>query len=420
MVLAIIIFYLLYGSKNEIAPDSSVVTLYFADNIADAQKQTIKRFNKKYAGRIKVEAIDLPFEKFSTNERKELLTRSLRSKSDKLDIFTVDQIWISRFSRWTVPLDEVFTQNEINRFEENTLEPCYVEGKLHSVPLYFDIGMMYYREDLIKRAYSQYGVKIPVERSMTWEEFVKYSRYFDEPYYIYPAESYEGLICSFIEMILNQNRNFFKSDTIDLTKPEAVNAANLLVDMVHKLGISPREVTGFKEMNAYSYFFKNEGVFLRGWPGLEKDILRANRDLDTNIAVYKTHLPHFKGTEPAFIIGGWNLMISKYSRHKKEAMIFLKYLVSEESQVIMFDYGNYLPVKKEIYDNDKITKQFPELGYYKDMFQYGVHRPFLNDYTRVSDIMSYYLNKAIKKDLSVEEAMTKATNMINEGRVLIK
>jgi multiple sugar transport system substrate-binding protein len=31
-----------------------------------------------------------PFQKFSTNERKELLTRSLRSKSDRIDIFSVD------------------------------------------------------------------------------------------------------------------------------------------------------------------------------------------------------------------------------------------------------------------------------------------------------------------------------------------
>ncbi len=67
---------------------------------------------KNYKGKIKVEAINLPFIKFSTNERKELLTRSLRSKSDKLDVFTIDLIWSSRFAKWAEPLDKYITPED--------------------------------------------------------------------------------------------------------------------------------------------------------------------------------------------------------------------------------------------------------------------------------------------------------------------
>ncbi|MFZ0389012.1 MAG: hypothetical protein WAN36_01025, partial [Calditrichia bacterium] len=59
-----------------------VTRIHFADNISSAHNKLIARFNEEYRGRIQVVPIDLPFSKFSTNERKELLARSLRSKSD--------------------------------------------------------------------------------------------------------------------------------------------------------------------------------------------------------------------------------------------------------------------------------------------------------------------------------------------------
>jgi hypothetical protein len=58
------------------------VQVYFADNISHSHKLVIEEFNRLYRGKIEVIPDNLPFEKFSTNDRKELLTRSLRSKSD--------------------------------------------------------------------------------------------------------------------------------------------------------------------------------------------------------------------------------------------------------------------------------------------------------------------------------------------------
>ena len=67
-------------------------TIYFVDHISSAHQKVIDLFNEKNKGSIKVETINLSFEKFSTNERKELLARYLRSKNNRIDIFSVDQI----------------------------------------------------------------------------------------------------------------------------------------------------------------------------------------------------------------------------------------------------------------------------------------------------------------------------------------
>ena len=120
ILFTVIVLYLLYTSNSLLEENDNIVTLHFADNITDAHQKTIDRFNKKYEGQIKVVAVDLPFEKFSTNERKELLARALRSKSDKLDIFAVDYIWARRFAKWTLRIDELLSSEEINEFIPNS------------------------------------------------------------------------------------------------------------------------------------------------------------------------------------------------------------------------------------------------------------------------------------------------------------
>ncbi|MCK5075711.1 MAG: hypothetical protein KAR38_05015, partial [Calditrichia bacterium] len=95
-VAAIIIFYLnkylnLGDNKEQIA-----TKVYFVDNISDAHVVLIDKFNREYEGEIEIVPVNLPFAKFSTNERKELLARSLRSKNDGIDIFAVDLIWVPR------------------------------------------------------------------------------------------------------------------------------------------------------------------------------------------------------------------------------------------------------------------------------------------------------------------------------------
>jgi len=415
-----LVFYMLFTSDSRFTGNDNIVTLHFADNITKAHAKTIERFNEKYAGRIKVVAVDLPFEKFSTNERKELLARSMRSKSDKLDVFSVDHIWVRRFARWTVPLDELYDQQEIDNFIPNALEPCYVDGVLHAAPLYLDVGLMYYRSDLFEAKVHDKGVEKRLENSITWEEFIQLSKKFDNPFYLFPADSYEGLVCSYLEMVLNLNRSFFDTDSLDFTRPEAVKALNFLVDLVNRFKLSPKEVTSFKENHARDYFIANDGIFLRGWPGFVIDFNNYNLSKERINDIKQLPLPHFAGTIPAYIFGGWNLMISKYSNHKKEAMIFLKYLTSEESQLIMFQFGKHNPVRKDIYTNDEIIKKYPVMKYFETLFKLGVHRPFLNDYTRVSDIISLYINKAIKGDLTPERALHEANKMIWEGRVVIR
>ncbi len=422
LVLTAFVFMSLVGDYLLIN-ESSLKKIYYADNMSPGHKRVIEKFNELYKGKIEVVPIDLPFEKFSTNERKELLIRYLRGKSDRVDLFSVDQIWVPRFAKFVVPLGNYFTSSQREQFIDPAYESCFYKGQLVAIPLYFDIGVMYYRIDALKKLPDYQQVKKELENFITWEKFIELGermKQFNKPFYIFPADDYEGLMCSFVEMLEAQNESMFKGDSVVLTTPKSIKSLKLLVDLVNKYKLSPPSVVEYKETDSDLHFLNNDGVFLRNWPGFYRWYETfLSKKVPPN-TFERAPLPHFKGSKPASIIGGWNLMISDYSNHKAEALEFIRFIISEEAQKILFEASGYLPITKNFYNDEKYLKEYKDLSFYSKIIATAVKRPYLEMYTRYSDVIAYYLNMAIKNEMKPEDALKKAEQVINSGDIFIK
>ena len=402
--------------------DKEVVITY-ADNITSAHQKVVDNFNSEYKGRIRVEVINLPFIKFSTNERKELLTRSLRSKSDKLDVFAVDLIWSSRFAKWAEPLDKYIIPEDTLKLVPQALESCKINGRLIALPMYLDIGVLYYRQDLIQALPNSEKIEEKLKNSITWEDFLKLSKAFDpkiNPFYIFPADNYEGLICSFYEMLLNQNDQFFHEETLDWKSDEVRNSILLLSDIVNKYKISPPIVTDFRENSCYDYFISHHAVFVRGWQSFPKDSKALIESIQNAKLIKKVALPHLKGSKPVTTIGGWNIMLSRYSEHKEESIEFIKYINKVESQKIFYKAESLLPVIASIYEDETYIKTHPDLLTNKELLNNGVHRPFLANYTKISDVVSFYANKVMKNQMSVDSALIFTNKALISGELILR
>jgi multiple sugar transport system substrate-binding protein len=422
-VLLAILLYLLSPSLIPASSAAQGTKVYFADRISSAHRKIIDRFNQLHQGKIEVVPVDLPFEKFSTNERKELLARTLRSKSDKIDVFCVDLIWVQRFARWCEPLDQHIPLEQREGILPLALASCFSESSLVAMPLLIDIGLMYYREDVIARLPDAAAVEQRLRESITWPEFLRlrdrlgYSR---KPFYVFQADEYEGLVCNYLEIVKAMDSDALVSDRIDLDTPAARSALQLLVDLVHKKGVSPMKVTQFDEIRSYVYMLDNDAVFLRGWPNFVENFRTRYPDTIRLNSIRKAALPHFEGSAPTSVFGGWNLMLSKYSTRKPEALEFIRFVETKEAQQLLYECEGFLPVVKSIYGDSAYMASHPDLAYYHGLLQRGFHRPSLVDYTRISDVLSHYVRLAILGDLSVEEALHNASRMISENKVLIK
>ncbi|MBK8947053.1 MAG: extracellular solute-binding protein [Ignavibacteriae bacterium] len=420
------IFYILintlFKSSNFNNAQNEVVITY-ADNISSAHLNLINKFNKLHKGKIKIEPINLPFSKFSTNERKELLARSLRSKSKKLDIFAVDLIWSARFAKWAEPLDKFITPNDTAKLLNQSLESCIFKNHLVALPMYIDVGIMYYRKDLLKQIPNYLDVEEKIKSGISWEDFIGLRKYFildKNQFYIFPADNYEGLVCSYIEILYNYSSHKIVNETFDIKSEENKNSFKLIYDVFHNFNISPISVSEFNENDCYDYFIENDAIFLRGWPSSERDFISLAKWENIDSKVGKAPIPHLNGNNPFSVLGGWNIMISKYSEHKNEAFQFIKFILEENSQKEMYEIGSYLPVLSSLYSDKNFLQEYPDLKKNKELLDKGVHRPFLEDYTKLSDVISFYVNKVIKKEITIEDALEKADETIKTGRIIIR
>jgi len=413
----LIIFFLLNSSKK-----SDVIEIYFADRVTAAHKILIDKYNKLNEGKIKVIPIDFHNFDFSTNERKEMLARSLRGRGDGIDLFAVDLIWVQRFAKWCEPLDKYFSDDEKGKILKSALESCYYEGELVAVPLDLVQGVIYYREDLLKRFKGGDNIIRRINNDITWNEFIKLKNEIkpSTPYYIFPATDYEGLICCFMELLLSLNRNYFSEEGFNLNTYEAEKSLQLLVDFVNKNKATPEIVTEFTEIPSYEYFINSDALFIRGWPSYDKDFKESPFDPEKESHLKKIPIPHFDSGVPTSIFGGWNLMVSKFSNKKEITVDFMKFLLKNESQEIFYRESGYYPIVNSFYENPEYLKKYPEIESFKNFMKTGVHRPAHVDYTRYSKIMSFYFKKAIQNKISVKQALIECTNAIQTDKVMIK
>lgn len=421
LILVAVIYVTIYSIDFN-SSSKRVKEIYFADRVTAAHKILIEKYNKINEGKVKIVPIDFPHFEFSTNERKELLARSLRGRGDGIDLFAVDLIWVRRFAKWCEPLDKYFDEHERSRILKSALESCYYNGELVALPLDLVQGIMYYREDLIKQHKNSAEIIEKLKSNITWEEFIDLSKEFrgKNPFYIFPAADYEGLICSFMELVLSLRPDYFEEEGFNLNTPEAEKSLQLLVDLVNEYKMTPKIVTEFTEIPSYEYFIKNDALFIRGWPSYDKDFEESPFDPGKEKHLKKAPIPHFKDGKPTSLFGGWNLMVSKFSDKKEEVIDFIKFLLTDESQEIFYKEAGYYPVINKFYDDQLYIDRYPDAHEYKDIIRTGVHRPAHVEYTRYSEIMSHYFEMAIRNEISVREALEESTNSIRFDQVITK
>jgi multiple sugar transport system substrate-binding protein len=395
-------------------PQPEVMEIYFADRVTEAHRVLVDRYNALHAGQVKVVLIDFPNEEFSTNERKEILARSLRGEGDGIDLLGVDIVWVQRFAKWCEPLDSYFSDTELKKIVPDALYSCYSDGRLYAVPLDLVQAVMYYREDLLRPLKGGDETIRALENGMTWTDFLRLQRKLNwkRPFYVYPAADYEGLICAYIEVLLSLKPDYFSTVGFAFNTPEAREALQILVDPIQKYGATPLVSTTLTEVPSYAYYLNTDGLFLRGWITYGHDFKSAPYDSVKLNYMRKVPLPHPQNGRPTSVFGGWDLMISRFSRKKDAVVDFVKYLLRDDAQEAFYVHSGYYPVTTSFYDDPESLRKYPEIPEIRAFMRTGVHRPANKEYTNFSKIMSHYFSLAIRNKISVREATESATRAI--------
>ncbi|HMK39279.1 MAG TPA: extracellular solute-binding protein, partial [Bacteroidota bacterium] len=294
------------------------------------------------------------------------------------------------------------------------------DSELVAVPLDMVQTALYYREDLLKSLPGGEEAIRDLRTSMPWPDFLRLKRKFGYagPFYVFPAADYEGFICTYIENLLSLKPDYFSTVGFNFDTPEGKRALQQLVDLIHRDGASPPIVTSFTEAPSYEYFIRNDGLFLRGWTTYDRDFIDQPVDTEKQRHMVKAPLPYIPGGRPASLFGGWNLMMSQFSKKKEAVVDFVKFLLRDDSQEVFYSVSRYYPVVASFYEDSASFRKYPEIAGIRELLKTGVHRPAAKDYTNYSKIMSHYFSLAIRNRISVDEAVKGATRDINADRSL--
>ncbi|MFB2936429.1 ABC transporter substrate-binding protein [Aerosakkonemataceae cyanobacterium BLCC-F154] len=390
------------------------VTLNLLMTAPDAQpwrEGMIAEFERKNPG-IRINIIEGPN---ATNLIEDLYTSAFILGESPYDLINMDVIWTSKFAAagWLLDLTDKVTPQQLEAFSPKDVEGGTYEGRLYRIPLRSDVGMLYYREDLLKQA----GLKPPE----TFEQLMNFSKVLQRSDrakwgYVWQGRQYEGLVAMFVEVLQGYGGFWVNPETFEvgLDRPESLKAIAFLRDTI-KAGVSPPGVTTYQEEETRRIFQSGQAVFLRSWPYVWPLANQKTSQINGKIGIKP--MVHAPGENSAACLGGWGLGIAKSTKHPKEAWKAIEYFSSREAQREFILKSGYVPSRRELFTDPEIVAKYPHFPELLKVVDNAVLRPPIAQYAQTSDILQRYLSSALTGRMSPEDAMQAAAN---ETRRLLK
>jgi multiple sugar transport system substrate-binding protein len=341
----------------------------------------------------------------STDLRENLYTAALLAEDDSLDLVYMDVTWTAKLAAagWLVPLDERLPPEAASAFLPAAVEAGRVHGRLYRIPLRTDIGLLYYRRDLLEAA----GLAPP----RTAAELLEAARRLQAPPqlwgFVWQGSQYEGLVCFYLEVLRGHGGFWIDPRTLEvgLDRPEAAAALEFLL-RCRREGVSPPGVTTYKEEESRRLFQDGRSVFLRNWAYVWGLSQREDSPVRGKVGVVP--MVHGPGGESGATLGGWGLGISRFSRDPDLAAAFLLHAASLESQRALCRPTGFAPARLDAYRDPELLAANPFLAELARFQRHAVARPAIPRYALASDILQRRLSAALSGLEPPERALASA------------
>lgn len=344
-------------------------------------------------------------------QRKQGILLALRGKQSEPDVMLLDVGWIGQIaaSGWLEPLEPYDIDAKPFFSKVIQLADTY-ENKLIGLPLYIDGGLLYYRKDLLEK----YGYQAPPQ---TWDELrlmsekiVAVERQHQANFwgYVWQGAQYEGLSCNALEFFTSAGGGFFVGTaTPVIDQPANLKALRFMHGLLHEQPISPPNTfTDMKEEEVRQVFHNGNALFQRNWPYAWG--LHNADDSPVRGKVGMAPLPGFEAGKGASTLGGWHIVMSKFSDKKPESAALIKFLTSADVQKAMAMKLGWNPGRADIYDDPELLKANPALQNLKQVFEGAVPRPIIPYYSGVSQILQKHISACLANRVGAEDALKAA------------
>lgn len=375
-------------------------TLTFAGSAVGQEaiviEQQLRRFERTQPG-VRVEVRATPD---AADTRRQLYVQWLNARAADPDVLQLDVIWTPEFAaagwildleRFDPPADEFFAAAvAANRWN----------GRLHALPWFVDVGMLYWRTDLIEAP--------PV----TFDELLSLASSTSVPMgLVWQGARYEGLVTVFLEHLGGFGGRILDDEgRVVVDSEEAVRALTFMRDAIHESGIVPADALAWQEEQTRFAFQNGQALFMRNWPYASALL----QDPSTSRVAGRfgvAPMPSAPGGRPTAALGGSQLAVNANSEHPDAAYALIDFLLEPAQMLERASLAGQYPSRPAMYDDDRLADALgiPPADA-RRIIERATPRPVTPVYSELSQVLQVQLHRALTRQEEPRAALTAAAD----------
>ncbi|GCD83069.1 sugar ABC transporter substrate-binding protein [Parageobacillus thermoglucosidasius] len=376
------------SSDSSQATDKTTINVWAMGEEAKSLPKIAEDFEKENRN------IDVKVQAIPWDQAHDKLLTAVASKKGP-DVIQMGTTWIPEFASANALLDLKPYIKKYQEFDENNFYPGSIEttkykDKVVGIPWYIDTRVLYYRTDLLKEV----GYNEPPK---TWEELhdaaKKLAKRGDNKYGISIDTNEQTLAFMFARqngspLLDEQNKPLFN-------QKEFVEAVEYL-NSFFKDGLAPKDL-GMDIIQAF-----RSGIvpmFISG-PWMVKLINDQAPELKGKWAT--AVLPKKENNLSA--LGGSNLSVFQYTKHKDASLKFVAFMSKPETQLKWMKMTNSLPATKEAW-KDKSLQEDPLYRTFGQQMEASQPMPMIKQWEEIAQTYLKSFEKIYRGGADVQKEM---------------
>jgi multiple sugar transport system substrate-binding protein len=333
---------------DESSSGAGVTLRWFIFNEPSGAPQKIAdRCSKQSGGRYNIKFEFLPAQ---ADQQREQLVRRLGAKDSSLDLLGLDVVWTGEFANagWVEPVPASTARIVTRNVFPSVLKTAEFKGRLMVVPIWSNTQLLWYRKDLVPNP------------PKTWDQMIDIGEKLGKAkgHVQVQANRYEGLVVLVNQLIESAGTSVLSGPTsVKLDKGPTEKALQILGRLSHS-SVAASNLTTSTEDTARLGFEAGNSAFQINYPFVYPSAKSNAPKIFKEMGA--AQFPAVEADKPSKPpIGGINIGVSSYSKHKAEAFAAAECLVKPENQLEVASLGGLPPVREDLYDRPAMNKVYP-------------------------------------------------------------
>ncbi|MCU1458061.1 MAG: lpqY [Actinomycetia bacterium] len=337
-------------------------------SFAEAAKACSAASNGKYTITVQ------PLPSDATAQREQLVRR-LAAHDSTIDLISMDVIWTAEFGEagWVDPWPKSRADQIGQGVIPAVLKTGQYKNRMYAAPLDTASQLLWYRKDLVKTP------------PKTWAEMIQMADQLpkNKNWIEVQAARYEGYTVWFNTLLESAGGSILtKTGKVALPTGPTEAALKVIKDVATSKAADP-SMSNNQEDQGRLAFEAGNAAFMVNYPYVYASLKADKPKLFPNlgIALY----PRVDANKPAKVtLGGFNIGVGAYGKHKSVAFDAGTCLGQPEQQVLYAVKDGLPPVSQALYKDPRIVKAYPYADLLLQTFSDGSTRPVSPAYNDIS------------------------------------